>query len=65
MTNTIEILQQALPNYAGLTRSEKKFGLSNLTEWIPSNGHLETFINKFSEKSLDMRPFLKELGLLK
>jgi len=65
MANTIETLQNELPNYAGLTTSEKNFGLSNLTEWIPSNGRLETFIDKFSEKSLDMKPFLKEIGLLK
>lgn len=65
MTNTIEILKTELPNYDGLTKSEKSFGLTHLNEWIPSNGHLDTFIDKFSEQSLDIKPFLEKIGLLK
>ena len=65
MTNTIEILQTELPKYCGLTKSEKNFGLSHLDEWIPSDGHLDTLIDKFSEKSLDIKPFLDQIGLLK
>jgi len=65
MATTIEILQHELPNYNGLTKSEKNFGLSHLTEWIPSNGRLDTLIKKFSEQSLDIRPFLQQVGLLK
>ena len=65
MTNTIEILQTELPNYCGLTKSEKNFGLSHLDEWIPSSGHLDTLIEKYSEKSLDIKPFLHKVGLLK
>ena len=65
MTNTIEILQAEIPNYDGLTKSEKNYGLSHLDEWVPVNGHLDTLIAKFSEKSLDLKPFLHQIGLLK
>lgn len=65
MTNTIEILQTEIPNYSGLTKSEKNFGLSHLNEWVPENGSLDTLIAKFSEKSLDIKPFLHQIELLK
>ncbi len=63
MTNTIELIAKELPEYNGLTKSEKDFGLSHLEEWIPQDGHLDTLINKFSEKSLDITPFLQKIGL--
>jgi len=65
MTNTIELIAQELPKYNGLTKSEKDFGLQHLEEWIPQNGHLDTLIDKFSEKSLDITPFLERIGLQK
>ena len=65
MTNTIELITKELPKYNGLTKSEKDFGLEHLEEWIPQTGHLETMINKFSEKSLDITPFLQKIGLQK
>jgi len=65
VTNTVEIIQAELPKYAGLTKSEKSYGLSHLDEWIPENGHLDTLIEKFAEKSLDIRPFLEKIELLK
>ena len=65
MATTVEIIQNELPKYRGLTKMEKKYGLSHLDEWIPENGHLEVLINKFAEKSLDIRPFLNQVGLLK
>ncbi len=65
MTNTIEILQTEIPNYRGFTKSEKEYGLSHLTEWVPENGRLDTLIEKFSEKSLDIKPFLEQIELLK
>jgi len=65
MTNTIELIAKELPKYNGLTKSEKHFGLQHLEEWIPQNGHLDTLINKFSEKSLDITPFLQKIGLQK
>jgi len=65
MTNVIEIIEHELPNYNGLTKSEKTYGLSHLDEWIPTDGHLDTLIDKFSEQSLDIKPFLEQVGLLK
>lgn len=65
MPTTIEVIKKELPKYKGLTRSEKDYGLSHLQEWIPENGHLEIFIEKFSEKSLNIRPFLQQVGLVK
>jgi len=65
LTNTIKIIQNELPSYAGLTSLEKQYGLSHLDEWIPENGRLEILIQKFSEKSLDIRPFLQQIGVMK
>jgi len=65
MSTTVEIIQNELPKYKGLTRLEKSYGLSHLDEWVPENGHLEVLISKFAEKSLDIRPFLDQVGLLK
>jgi len=65
MTNTIEILQVEMKKYCGLTKAEKEYGLSNLNEWVPENGRLDTLIEKFSEKSLDIKPFLEQINLLK
>ncbi len=65
MTNTVEIIQNELPKYDGLTKGEKSYGLSHLDEWVPENGRLEVLIEKFAEKSLDIKPFLNQVGLLK
>jgi hypothetical protein len=65
MTETAKIIESELPNYNGLTKLEKSYGLSHLEEWVPENGHLEILIEKFAEKSLDIRPFLDQIGLLK
>jgi len=65
MSTTVEIIKSELPKYQGLTRLEKSYGLSHLDEWVPENGHLEVLISKFAEKSLDIRPFLNQVGLLK
>ena len=64
MTNTVEIIQNELPKYEGLTKSEKNYGLSHLDEWIPENGRLEVLIEKFAEKSLNIKPFLEQVDLL-
>lgn len=65
MPTTVEIIQDELPKYNGLTKNEKAYGLSHLEEWGVENGHLEIFIEKFAEQSLDIRPFLEKVGLLK
>jgi hypothetical protein len=62
--NTVEIIQSELPKYQGLTKLEKSYGLSHLDEWIPENGHLEVLIEKFAEKSLNIKPFLEQIDLL-
>ncbi|SFV58596.1 hypothetical protein MNB_SV-12-1906 [hydrothermal vent metagenome] len=64
MPNTIKIIQNELPKYQGLTKSEKHYGLSHLDEWIPENGRLEVLIEKFAEKSLNIKPFLEQIDLL-
>ena len=64
MTNIVEIIQNELPKYEGLTKLEKSYGLSHLDEWIPENGRLEVLIEKFAEKSLNIRPFLEKVELL-
>ena len=64
MADTIQIIQTELPNYQGLTQSEKRYGLTHLDEWIPEDGHLDVLIKKFAEKSLDIKPFLDQVGLL-
>jgi hypothetical protein len=65
MLTTVEIIKNELPKYSGLTKSEKEYGLTHLNEWIPENGRLDILINKFAEKSLDIRPFLNQIGVLK
>jgi hypothetical protein len=64
MTNTVEIIETGLRTYEGLTKQEKDYGLSHLDEWIPENGRLNILIEKYAEKSLDIRPFLEQSGLL-
>ncbi|MBU1668846.1 hypothetical protein KKC13_10555 [bacterium] len=63
--NRINIIQNALNEYQGFTSGEKKYCIDHLSEWISSDKGLDTMIRKLSEKSLDVRPFLKQIGLLK
>lgn len=65
MTNTIEIIETEIKKYSGFTKSEKEYGLLHLEEWIPENGRLDILIEKFSEKSLNIKPFLEQIKLLK
>ncbi len=65
MKNTIEIIKSELPKYEGLTQMEKSYGLKHLDEWVSEDGKLDLLVNKFAEKSLDIRPFLNRVGLLK
>ncbi len=44
---------------------EKSYGLKHLDEWVSEDGKLDLLVNKFAEKSLDIRPFLNRVGLLK
>jgi hypothetical protein len=63
--DAVQIIKNELPTYQGLTKSEKSYGLSHIDEWIPENGRLDVLIKKFAERSLDIRPFLSQIGLLK
>ena len=62
--NQISVIQKALPTYEGFTKGEKKYCMENLSEWISNEKGLDIMISKLEEKSLDARPFLKELGLV-
>jgi hypothetical protein len=64
-TNFIKSLRTAIQSYQGFTSSEKKYGLSNIHMWIGANGSLDIFIQKFSDLSLDIRPFLSEEKFLR
>jgi len=58
--NFIENLRKAIQSYRGFTTSEKLYGETNIYQWIGSDGNLDTLIKKFSEISLDIKPFLLE-----
>ncbi len=64
-TNFIKSLRTAIQSYQGFTSSEKKYGLNNIHMWIGANGSLDIFIQKFSDLSLDIRPFLYEEKFLR
>jgi hypothetical protein len=64
-TNFIKSLRAAIQSYQGFTSSEKKYGLNNIHTWIGANGSLEIFIQKFSDLSLDIKPFLSEKKFLR
>ena len=62
--NQTYVIQKALSDYNGLTSGEKKYCNDNLVEWVSQDKSLNLLISKFSEISLDVRPFLKQNGLL-
>jgi len=63
--NFIENLRIAIQSYNGFTTSEKKYGENNIYQWMGSDGNLDTFVQKFAELSLDIRPFLLEKNLIR
>jgi hypothetical protein len=62
--NQVNVIQNALSSYAGFTSGEKKYCTDNLIEWISKDKTLNLLISKFSEISLDVKPLLKQNGLL-
>lgn len=62
--NQENVIQNALNSYRGFTSGEKKYCNDNLVEWIDKDKTLNLLVSKFSEISLDVRPFLKQNGLL-
>lgn len=63
--NRENIIQNALRDYQGFTSGEKKYCIDHLSDWISSDKGLDVMIQKLSEKSLDVKPFLRQIGLLK
>ncbi len=62
--NQVYVIQNALNSYEGLTSGEKKYCNEHLVEWVSEDKSLNLLVSKFSEISLDVKPFLKENGLL-
>lgn len=62
--NQVNIIQTALTNHKGFTSGEKTYFMDNLVDWVKQDKTLELLISKFSEKSLDAKPLLKDTGLL-
>jgi len=63
--NFIEELRNAIQSYRGFTQNEKCYAHKHLPEWLGSKGELDIFIQKFSEKSIDVQPFLMEENFIK
>jgi len=63
--NNVDIIQNALTDYKGFTSGEKKYCNEHLSEWISNDNSFDKMINKLAEKSLDAKPFLRQIGLLK
>ncbi|MCK5853593.1 MAG: hypothetical protein KAG56_00140 [Sulfurovaceae bacterium] len=61
----IESLRIAIQSYQGFTISEKTYGLKHIHSWIGNNGSLDVFIQKFSDLSLDIKPFLLDEKFLR
>ena len=59
----IEMICNAIQSYKGFTSSEKKFAQDNMHNWIDNTGSLNNLIEKFSEISLDIKPFIREKKL--
>jgi len=62
--NQLNMIENALQDYKGFTQGEKMYCINNLSEWISKDTSLGLMINELSLKSLDARPFLKQLGLV-
>jgi len=56
----IEKLRCAVQSYRGFTQTEKCYAHKHLPNWIGAKGELDTFVQKFSEQSIDIQPFLIE-----
>jgi len=60
----IEKLRCAVQSYRGFTQTEKCYAHKHLPNWIGAKGELDTFIQKFSEQSIDIQPFLVERNFI-
>jgi hypothetical protein len=59
----IKSFRIAIQSYKGFTYSEKLYGVNHIDNWIGKDGNLDIFVEKFSERSLDVHPFLAEARL--
>jgi len=62
--NQAFVIKNALKSYRGLTSGEKKYCNDNLVDWVSQDKSLNLLISKLSEKSLNIKPFLQETGLI-
>jgi len=60
----VGIVKTALNGYVGLTSGEKKYCNAHLKSWISQDKTLNLLILKLSEISIDVRPLLRQNGLL-
>jgi len=60
----IDRIKNALAKYTGLTSGEKKYCNENLVDWVSQDKSLNLLISKLSEKSLNIKPLLKEVGIV-
>lgn len=60
----VSIIKATLNGYVGLTSGEKKYCNENLSAWVSEDKTLNLLVSKLSEISLDVRPLLKNKGLL-
>ena len=63
--NQLNMIKSALTEYQGFTSGEKEYCNQNLSEWISNDNSLDRMITKLAEKSLDAKPFLRQIGLIK
>ena len=69
MENTIEsnqlnMIKSALSDYQGFTSGEKEYCSQHLSAWISNDNSLDRMITELAEKSLDAKPFLRQIGLI-
>jgi len=60
----IKKIKEMFNESAALTAGEKKYFNENLNKWIEEDQSLNLLISKFSEISLNIKPLLKQKGML-
>ena len=59
----IEKIKEALPKTKHLTDEEKTNTMKHIEEWLAEDEADGYFIEKLSELSINIKPFLQEIGL--
>lgn len=60
----IKKIKETFNESPALTAGEKRYFNENLNKWIEEDQSLNLLISKFSEISLDIKPLLKQKGIL-